>query len=137
MVVVLPTPLTPTTIITYGLAGNSAAKSRAVVVSFSANNLTISSLRITFNSAVLMYLSRATRSSIRSIIRNVVSTPTSDVTRASSKLSSTSSSTRDLPATARVNFSNTFSLVFDNPESSVSFFSLLKKLKNPIILSIF
>ena len=137
MVVVLPTPFTPTTIITYGLAGNSAAKSRAVVVSFSANNLTISSLRITFNSAVLIYLSRATRSSMRSIIRNVVSTPTSEVTRASSKLSRTSSSTRDLPATARVNLSNTFSLVFDNPESSVSFFSLLKKLKNPIILSLF
>ena len=79
-----------------------------------------------------MYLSRATRFSIRSIIRSVVSTPTSDVINTSSKSSNIFSSTCDFPATIRANLENTPSLVLDNPLSKVSFFSFEKKSNNPI-----
>ena len=80
-----------------------------------------------------MYLSSATRFSIRSMMRSVVSTPTSEVISTSSRLSSTSSSTFDLPATARASFEKTPSLVFSRPLFKSSLFSFLeKKLKIPI-----
>ena len=62
---------------------------------------------------------------------------TSDVTSTSSRLSSTSSSTFDFPATARVNFEKKLCFVFSNPWSSVSFFCLEKKFKNPISMLLF
>ena len=133
MVVVLPTPFTPTMSMTYGLWPDGKSQLSLSSPLFSASNDAISSHSMPFSSEVLTYLSRATRSSMRCIIFSVVSTPTSLVIRTSSRLSSTSSSTFDLPATARANLSNTLTLVFSNPLSSVSFFFLLKKPKIPIL----
>ena len=132
MVVVLPTPFTPTTSITYGCVFSGNVHSPLSPVLFSVSNAVISLLRILLSSLVETYLSRATRSSMRRIILIVVSTPTSDVTRISSRSSKTSSSTFDFPATARVSFEKTFSFVFSSPLSSVSFFFLPNKPNNPI-----
>ena len=133
MVVVLPTPFTPTTMITYGLHGNSSLKSSTCMLLFSASSDATSSTRIVLSSAVPRYLSRLTRSCMRSMMRRVVSTPTSEVMSASSRLSSTSSSTVDLPAMARLILLSTDSLLFSNPLSRVSFFSLPNSPKNAII----
>ena len=90
-----------------------------------------------FNSAVFMYLSVATRFSIRSMMRTVVSTPTSEVMRISSRLSNTSSSTFDLPATARANLENTPSLVLARPLFRSSLFSFFeKRLNSPISICV-
>ena len=132
IVVVLPTPLTPTTIITYGLCSEIEAKSKLPPGLFSSSRAAISSLRIKFNSLVLRNLSFETRSSIRSIIFSVVSTPTSELINTSSRLSSTSSSTLDLPTTARESFLKTLSFVFSNPLLRFSFFSLVKIPKRAI-----
>src|SRR5690606_16541337 len=90
----------------------------------------ISSRRIRLSSSVPIYLSCATRFSIRSMIFNVVLTPTSDDTRTSSRLSRTSSSTRDFPAMALVSFEKNEVFDFSSPLSSdslasgvISFFS--------------
>ena len=111
-----------------------ASKSSTSSELFSVSKAAISSRKIVFNSCAFMYFSEAARFSMRSIIFNVVSTPTSEVISTSSRLSNTSSSTFDFPATARAILPNTLSLVLDNPLSNVSFFSLEKKLKNPIFL---
>ena len=67
------------------------------------------------NSAAFMYLSRATRSSMRRMILTVVSTPTSEVMSTSSKSSSTSASTVERPATARASFEKRPVLVRSSP----------------------
>ena len=137
MVVVLPTPFTPTTIITYGspfVSGN--LNSPGLCVLFSSNKEEISSFKTRFNSEVFKYLSRAIRASMRSITFNVVSTPTSDVIRISSKLSSTSSSTVDLPTIVRAILEKKLCFVFSNPLLSVSFLSLENNPKNAIVLKI-
>ena len=101
MVVVLPTPLTPTTIITWGrLPGGSVKSSSEELSPFSASISEISSQSRRLSSEAPTYLSRATRAWSRSMMRSVVSTPTSEVTNTSSRLSSTSSSTVDFPAMA-------------------------------------
>ena len=133
MVVVFPTPFTPTTRITYGCVSSGKVHSTESPELFSVSNSVISPFRISFNSLVETYLSLATRSSIRWMILIVVSTPTSEETRISSKLSSTSSSTFDFPATARASFEKTFCFVFSSPLSSVSFFFLLNNPNNPIL----
>ena len=122
MVVVFPTPLTPTTKITCGLWPVGRVKSARSLELFSESNSAISSRRILSSSEVLRYLSFATRSSMRSIILMVVSTPTSEVMSISSSSSRTSSSTFDLPATTRPSFEKNPSLVFSSPLSSDSFF---------------
>ena len=131
MVVVFPTPFTPTTIITYGFF-EGMLKSVASPLLVSLINPAISSRRMAFNSSVPKYLSRATRASIRSMILIVVATPTSLETNTSSRSSSTSSSTLLLPATAFPNLFRKLVFDFSNPLSRVSFFSLenifLKKL---------
>ena len=133
MVVVLPTPFTPTTKITYGLWLVGKSQSSAFSVLFSVKRAAISALNTLLSSEVETYLSRAMRSSMRSIIFTVVLTPTSDVISISSKLSKTSSSTFDFPAMARVIFEKTLCFVVSRPLSSTSFFFLLKSPKNPII----
>ena len=67
-----------------------------------------------------MYLSRATRSSMRRMIFTVVSTPTSDVMSTSSRSSSTSASTFERPATVRASFEKRPVLVFSSPALSCS-----------------
>ena len=133
MVVVFPTPFTPTTIITYGSLLSGRSKSSKSMLLFSSSKLVISSFSIEFNSEVPMYLSAETRFSMRSMIFKVVSTPTSDEIRISSRLSKTSSSTFDLPIIARPIFLNTLSLVFESPWSRLSFFLLVKLPKIPIV----
>ena len=133
MVVVFPTPFTPTTIITYGPSVSGSSKLEISVELFSSRSAAISSFNIDFNSLTPKYLSKETRSSIRLIILSVVSTPTSEVIKTSSRLSRTSSSTFDLPTTARPNFLNTLSFVFKSPSSRFSFFLLLKPPNNAII----
>ena len=81
-----------------------------------------------------MYLSLATRCSIRSIIFKVVFTPTSEVTKTSSKLSRTSSSTLDLPATALLSLPKKLVFDFSSPLSKDSFLSLLNIFLNRPIL---
>ena len=94
-----------------------------------------SSLNSLFNSDVVTYLSRATRSSIRRMMSTVVSTPTSEEMSASSKSSKTSSSTFDFPTTMRASLLKTFVFVFSSPASRTSFFSFLEnRLKNPIAM---
>ena len=137
IVVVFPTPFTPTTIITYGFLSDGTEKSGVSALLFSASISVISSRSSVFSSDVDTYLSRAVRFCSRSIILRVVSTPTSDVINTSSRLSRKSSSILDLPATARLSLSNKPCLVFSKPLSNVSFFSLLKKLKNPIYITFF
>ena len=132
MVVVLPTPLTPTTRMTYGRWSEGMSQSSFSPVLFSVRRAAISSRIMPLSSFVEIYLSRATRSSIRLMIFNVVSTPISDVIRASSRLSSTSSSTVDLPVMARAILSNTLCLVFSSPLSRISFLFLLKSPNIPI-----
>ena len=132
MVVVLPTPFTPTTSITYGLPVSGSSQLSLSCVLFSESSAVISSFKMLLSSLVETYLSRATRVSILSMIFNVVSTPTSDVIRISSKSSRTSSSTFDFPAIARVNLLKTLCLVFSKPLSSVSFLLLLKNPNIPI-----
>src|SRR5690554_3062211 len=134
MVVVFPTPLTPTTIITYGFLFSGSSKSEAFPESTSLNRPAISSRRILFNSSVPKYLSFATRASILSIILRVVLTPTSLETKTSSRLSRTSSSTLLFPATALLNFSKKEVFVFSNPLSRVSFFSLENIFLNKLIV---
>ena len=91
-----------------------------------------------------MYLSRATRSSMRRMIFTVVSTPTSDEMSTSSRSSSTSASTVERPATARASFEKSPVLVFSSPAFSSSWLRaacstegvscfFLKMSKNPII----
>ncbi|MNQ96851.1 hypothetical protein D3C85_1124720 [compost metagenome] len=132
MVVVLPTPLTPTTIKTYGFLSFGISNSVASPLLVSDNKAPISSRRIWFNSSVPKYLSSATRFSILEIIFKVVFTPTSEATRISSRLSKTSSSTLDFPATALLNFEKKVVFDFSRPLSKVSFLSVennfLKKL---------
>ena len=133
MVVVLPTPFTPTTSTTYGLRPAGILKgSESSSGLFSTSRFDISSRKMPFNSAVPMYLSRATRSWMRLIILRVVSTPTSDIISTSSRLSSTSSSTTVFPATARAILESTLVLVFSRPLSSTSFLSFVKNENNPI-----
>ena len=103
----------------------------------SLKSIVISSLSILFSSLIPIYLSRCTRSCKRDIIFNVVSTPTSAEISISSNSSRTSSSTLDLPTKVFDILENMFSLVLDNPLSRVSFFSLVKNEKNPIITSVF
>ena len=67
-----------------------------------------------------MYLSLATRSSMRRMIFTVVSTPTSDEMSTSSRSSSTSASTVERPATARASFEKSPVLVFSSPALSSS-----------------
>ena len=81
-------------------------------------NRAISSRKIDCNSEVFMYLSRATRSSMRRMIFTVVSTPTSEVMSTSSRSSNTSASTVERPATARANFEKKPVLVFSSPASN-------------------
>ena len=132
MVVVFPTPFTPTTIKTYGFLVDGIVNSVSFPRLVSESNPAISSLKITFNSSVPKYLSFETLASILSIIFKVVATPTSEATKISSKLSKTSSSTLDFPATAFDNLFKKLDFDFSNPLSKVSFFSFenifLKKL---------
>ena len=93
----MPTPFTPTTIITYGLHGRDESKFELTLECCSKSIPTISSFNILFNSFVPKNLSLETLFSIFSIISIVVSTPTSDVIRTSSKSSNTSTSTLLLP----------------------------------------
>ena len=95
MDVVFPTPLTPTTKITYGLSFILKSSFFSWKIIFP-----ISSFKITSNSWGLVYFSFATLDSIASIIFIVVFTPTSEVIRISSNSSKTSTSTFDLPTTA-------------------------------------
>ena len=96
MVVVFPTPLTPTIIITYGSLFEilTSLKSRLDT----SRIFIISSFKILFKSCVLIYLSLATLSSSLSIILIVVETPTSALIKISSSSSRKLSSTFDLPA---------------------------------------
>ena len=135
MVVVFPTPLTPTTSMTYGLCELGRSQSSLLPVLFSSSRAAISSLRIAFSSLVETYLSRATLSSILSMILSVVSTPTSEVMSTSSRSSSTSSSTFDFPATVFASLSNQLVLVFSNPLSSVSFFFLPNNPNRAILIN--
>ena len=112
IVVVLPTPFTPTTISTYGFLSEGVSKSGRSSVWLSESKAAISSFRILSSSVVPTYLSFATLASIRPIIFKVVSTPTSDEMRISSRLSSTSASTVDLPTMALPNLLKKLSLVF-------------------------
>ena len=132
MVVVLPTPFTPTTITTYGFPSlvSGIIKSSWFSALDSSKRAATSSFNIPSNSEVLVYLSFFTLSSIRFIIFRVVSTPTSLVTRTSSKLSRTSTSTVFLPATALVSFEKTLCFVFSNPLSRFSLFSFFLKNEN-------
>ena len=123
MVVVLPTPFTPTTMITNGFLPRGIEKSVSSPELVSLNKPAISSRRITLSSSIPKYLSLETRASIRSITFNVVLTPTSLDTKISSRLSNTSSSTFDFPTTALLSLLKKVVLVFSNPLSSVSFFS--------------
>ena len=132
MVVVLPTPFTPTTSITYGLRSEGRSQESLSNVLFSVKRAEISSRKIPFSSLVDTYLSRAMRSSMRSMIFKVVSTPTSEEIKISSKLSRTSSSTLDFPTIALANLPKTLCLVFSNPLSNVSFLFLLKNPNIPI-----
>ena len=135
IVVVLPTPFTPTTMMTYGFLPSGIWKPSVSEVLFSVSKEAISSRRMLFNSLVLTYLSRSTRASMRLMMLRVVSTPTSLVTRTSSSSSRTSSSTLLLPATARASLPKNDSLVFSRPRSRFSFCSCLlreKKLKRPM-----
>src|SRR5690606_22235840 len=134
--VVLTTPFTPTTIITYGFLFSGTSNSVAFPESISLKSPAISSRRILLSSSVPKYLSLETRSSILSIILSVVFTPTSLETRTSSRLSNTSSSTLLLPATALLSLSKKEVLDFSSPLSSVSFFSLENIFLNRLIFSV-
>ena len=133
MVVVLPTPFTPTTRSIYGCFPAGVEKSSRSSVLFSSNSLTISSRIRASNSLVLMYLSLFTRSSIRSMILMVVSSPTSEAIKIASSSSRTSTSTVDLPATALVSLSKNPVLVFSKPWSSSSSFFLVKNFLKKLI----
>ena len=124
--VVLPTPLTPTTIITCGFLFEGMVNSVSLPKFISDNSPAISSRRIVLRSSVPIYLSLATLTSILLMILSVVSTPTSDAIKTSSKLSKTSSSTLDFPATAFVNLPKKLSLDFSKLLSKVSLFSFEK-----------
>ena len=84
IVVVFPTPFTPTTNTTKGFLPSGNSKRLMVSFSSSIRIERISSCRIPFNSSVPKYLSRATLCCIFSMIDNVVSTPTSAEIMASS-----------------------------------------------------
>ena len=118
--VVLPTPLTPTTKITWGLF---VSKEKVLLSSESQIIFMISSFKIKSNSDELRNLSLATLSSIWSIIFNVVFTPTSELIKISSKLSKTWSSTLLLPITTLEILLKKDSLLFFKPLSKDSFFS--------------
>ena len=132
MVVVFPTPLTPTTMMTYGIPFSGKSNELPSLAAFSFSKATISSRSTRFSSSTPIYLSRSTRASIRWIMRNVVSTPTSDEISTSSRLSSTSSSTFDFPTIALANFLKTLSFVFSRPLSKDSFFAFPNKPNNPM-----
>ena len=83
-------------------------------------SVAISPRRIDCSSEAFMYLSRATRSSMRRMIFTVVSTPTSDEMSTSSRSSSTPASIVDRPATARASFEKSPVLVFSSPAESSS-----------------
>ena len=123
MVVVFPTPFTPTTIITYGFVSFGIVNSDSLPELVSDNNEPISSLKMMFNSSVPKYLSLETLFSIRWIIFKVVFTPTSEEISTSSKLSKTSSSTLDFPATALVSLEKKDVFDFSNPLSNCCFSS--------------
>ena len=97
MVVVLPTPFTPTTITTRGFFERSKGSSAGAAPSTS-RRMPISSRRNSTSSSYVRYLSLSTRASRLSTIFKVVSTPMSEATRASSMASRTESSILDLPA---------------------------------------
>src|SRR5690606_4271309 len=136
MVVVFPTPFTPTTIITYGFLFSGTSNSVAFPESTSLKSPAISSRRILFSSSVPKYLSLETRASIRLIIFKVVFTPTSLETRISSRLSNTSSSTLLFPATALLSLSKKEVLDFSSPLSRVSFFSFENIFLNKLIFQL-
>ncbi len=151
MVVVLPAPLTPTTIMTYGSPSRASTPNEASSPWFSSSSEAISSRRIDCSSEAFMYLSRATRSSMRRMIFTVVSTPTSEVMSTSSRSSSMLSSTFERPATARASFEKRPCLVFSRPALSSrrssaacsgefwadSSFRFLNMSNNPIVLQNF
>ena len=118
---------------TYGLVELSKSNPFPEPVSVSESSPAISSLKISFSSAVPRYLSRSTRSSILLIILIVVATPTSLLTNTSSRSSKTSSSTVDLPATALLILERKVVLDFSSPLSKVSFFSLENIFLNKLI----
>ena len=116
MVVVLPTPFTPTTMITKGWPVLPARSSTAIEPDLlSSSRPAISSRRMRSSSPVLTYLSRATRASMRSMTLTVVSMPTSACTSRLSRSSSTASSTVLLPTTALLSCSKKLVLVFSRP----------------------
>ena len=125
MVVVLPTPFTPTTRTTYGLWGRGESKSSGNCPSCLRRSVAISARRMELSSLVLIYLSRLMRSCSLSMILRVVSTPTSEVMSVSSRLSRTLSSTVDLPRMVFDSLEKKLSLVLLRPWSRVSFFSFL------------
>ena len=131
MVVVLPTPLTPTTSTTYGLAGRGASKSSGKGPVGLRSTVAISARRMELSSEVLIYLSRLMRSCSLSMILRVVSTPTSEVMRVSSRLSRTLSSTVLLPRMVFESLAKKLSLVLFKPWLRVSFFSFL--LNSPMV----
>ena len=116
MVVVFPTPFTPTMSITYGFLEKSKGWTGA---SSSPIRRAISSLMMATSSSMFTYLSFSTRSSMLSMSLSVVSTPISLPRRASSSASSTSSSTLDLPVMALPSFWKKFRLVFFTPLSKI------------------
>ena len=96
MDVVLPTPFTPTTMITFGPWLESRmplSKSSNVRVPDSEKRPAISSRSISYNSCTSTYASKRARFRRRSKILLTVSTPTSAVISASSRSSINSSST--------------------------------------------
>ena len=115
MVVVLPTPFTPTTIITYGSLEDGVSKFEISSILFSDNISIISFLSKLFNSLIPTYFSFLTLSSNLSIIFRVVLTLTSEETNTSSRLSKTSSSTLDFPATVVAILEKKLFLVFSKP----------------------
>ena len=144
MLVVFPTPFTPTTIITCGLFSLVKRNCSSEVVLLSSKIRMTSSFKNLFNSSSLMYLSFSALSSRRSIIFTVVSKPTSLLINASSNSSKKARSTFVLPATALESLENIPCLVFCRPSFSFSLFcsccsffsSFLKKSNIPTCLLI-
>jgi len=120
MVVVLPTPFTPTTMMTWGWLGSGASKSAGRSSVPSSMSFAISSRISPFSSWADTYWSCSTRASTWSMMSSVVSTPTSLVIRTSSSSSRTSASTVSLPRTMRSSLPKKLSRVLSSPSSSFS-----------------
>ncbi len=118
MDVVFPTPLTPITVMTTGVA----SRSRPLALSPS-RSLAISSFRYDFTTSESVTLSALTLCLRLSIIFSVVGTPKSELIKTSSKDSNSSSSTFPKDANTASIFPIKFSFVFLSP-----LFSLSKKL---------